>query len=149
VGIDQVVKTEVGDWAQAGILVRLQAETFNQILGTVFACTKTNCSWEMADWGGVWLYQPDVFPSSDEILTSTASFNVGQFKSATENKLIADSITRQGLGALEKWETYAARELPIIWQPTASPPAEVATTLGGVVENPTGAINPEAWYFTK
>ncbi|EQD31182.1 hypothetical protein B1B_18246, partial [mine drainage metagenome] len=49
----------------AGINLSLKSAPFSQVLSTVFAgCTfATPCSgWDLADWGGGWVYSPDYLP---------------------------------------------------------------------------------------
>lgn len=66
------------------------------------------------------------------------------------DKLINATITSSAPGAMSAYQDYAARQVPVLWQPFGSTPIEeVADNLHGVAPfNPLLFINPENWYFT-
>jgi peptide/nickel transport system substrate-binding protein len=76
----------------------------------------------LADWGGGWVYSPVYFPTGEELFETGASSNPGYYSSAETNKLIAatntDATVSGEIKALDTYENYVARQLPVVWMPT-------------------------------
>ena len=80
-----------------------------------------------------------------------APANAGGYCDKTDDVMIDQTLTSSSLPAMYSWEDYLSQQLPVEWQPNA-PLAliEVADNLRGVTPlSPTGALNPENWYFVK
>ena len=111
---------------EAGIQIALSQAPFGQVIAETFgaACTSTSpCSgWDLADWGGGWVYSPDYFPTGEELFETGASSNPGYYSNAETNKLIAatntDATVSGEIKALDTYENYVARQLPVVWMPT-------------------------------
>jgi peptide/nickel transport system substrate-binding protein len=147
--LQTTVEAEVADWVAAGIHVTLKAETFDQVLGTAAQCTSSqpDCSWEMADWGGGWIYLPDVDPTGEYQFETGAGSNSGSYSDPTNDSLIRQTITTNTSGIFDTWENYATDQLPVIWQPQTPTIVEYAKGLHGVTPfSPLLTLNPENWY---
>jgi len=120
------------------------------------ACTpqQASCSWEMANWGGGWSYSPDYYPSGETLFAAGAGSNDGSYSSSTANTLIGATLTSSGSQAqtaLDNYQNYMAKQLPVIYQPdTDVQLSEIASNLHGATpQSPYEYITPEDWYFTK
>jgi peptide/nickel transport system substrate-binding protein len=133
-----------------GINITATGETFDTVLGTAFPpCSGSSCKWEWADWGGGWVYYPDFEPTGEEIFLPSASSNAGSFNDATMNQLI--SATDYSNTTLSNYENYAAKILPVVYQPNEDYSlTESSNRLSGVAQfqNAFGLYNPEYLYFT-
>jgi peptide/nickel transport system substrate-binding protein len=144
--------SNIASWQSAGIYVTNRYMPFDFVLETAAKCTPSQpfCDWEMANWGGGWLYEPDVIPTGDQIFASAAGSNSGSYSDPENDKLIADSLTSPSNSALLTWENYLTDQAPVIWQPTASGLTEVAKNLRGATPfNTLGSLNPENWSFAS
>ncbi len=109
----------------AGIKITLSTAPFQQVIGTAFnGCTFSSpCNgWDMANWGGGWVYSPDYFPTGGEILGTGASSNAGDYSDTTNDANIKATHTAANdtaeLKALFTYEDYLAKQLPVVYMPT-------------------------------
>lgn len=152
--VKQIVQYEQSQWLKMGINVSLKAQPFDTVLG--IACQKSlspscDTSWEMANWGGGWIYAPDYLPTGEEIFASTAGSNSGFYNDPTNNALIKATTTSNSSAAMSNYENYLQKNLPVIWQPNAvNALAEIQKNLHGVTPvNALLNVTPEYWYYTK
>lgn len=147
-----VLAAEVASWSSAGINVGTTPSTFSAVLNLNSGCTGSTCPWDFADWGGGWIYTPDIYPTGEYLFQSDATqpsgFNVGWFSNAALDGLItATNLTNANLDA---FANSAATLLPVIWEPRATSIVEVQNTLQGVTPmNPLVSLNPEDWSFSS
>jgi peptide/nickel transport system substrate-binding protein len=147
--VQATVEAEAADWRVAGIDVTLHAMPFDQVLGTALPCKSTfaDCSWEMADWGGGWIYLPQVDPTGEYLFETDVGFNLGSYSDATNDSLIRQTIDTNTGGIFDTWENYATDQLPVIWQPTDPTIVETERGIHGVAPfSPLLTLNPENWY---
>jgi peptide/nickel transport system substrate-binding protein len=140
-------------WALAGIKLQLSEKSFGDVISiaaTPCVAGKT-CSWDIANWGGGWVYAPDYYPTGEEIFATGAGSNFGDYSDTTADNLIKLTNTSSSLQALYNYENYLASNLPGIWQPeTALAFNEVAKNVCGFApENPLLTWVAEDWYFCK
>jgi peptide/nickel transport system substrate-binding protein len=140
-------------WAQAGINLSLEGKAFGDVL-TVAAtpCTPGKaCPWDIANWGGGWVYSPDIYPTGEEIFASGASQNFGDYSDSHDDALIKATNTSSSLQALYNYENYLAKQIPDIWQPeTALEFNEIGKNVCGFTpQNPLFSWVAENWYFCK
>jgi len=109
------------------------------------------CPWDIANWGGGWIYSPDFYPTGEEIWATGAGSNAGQYSDPKADALIKLTNTSSSLTALYNYENYLALQLPVIWQPeTALAFNEVGKNVCGFTpENPLFSWEAENWYFCK
>jgi peptide/nickel transport system substrate-binding protein len=139
-------------YEQAGIKLNLEPKNFGTVLDAAFGppCTASTC-WDMANWGGGWIYSPDFYPTGEEIFATGAGENAGGFSDKHLDALIKATNVSSSLSALYNYENYAAKILPAIWQPeTALAFNEVGKNVCGFSpENPLFSWEAENWYFCK
>jgi peptide/nickel transport system substrate-binding protein len=152
VSFNNQIKEMAAAWAQAGIILQLEGKAFGDVISAAFGptCTAASC-WQLANWGGGWIYSPDFYPTGEEIFATGAGSNAGDFSNAKLDSLIKLTNSSSSLTALYNYENYAARELPVIWQPeTALAFNEVGKNVCGFnPENPLFSWEAENWYFCK
>jgi len=107
---------------QAGIKVILAGKSFGDVVGVALPCSSGKaCPWDIANWGGGWTYAPDYYPTGEEIFTTGAGSNSGDYSDATADKLIVDTNVSSSLSSLHTYENYLSQQLPVIWQPKGLP----------------------------
>ena len=110
--------------SKAGIGMTVTQEPFAQVIGTMDnGCTYTTpCSnWDMANWIGGWSYDPDFFPTGEEIFQTGAGSNVGDYSNPTNDANILATTTAPNASAehaaLVKYQNFLAINLPGLYQP--------------------------------
>ncbi len=139
---------------QVGITVNLSAAPFNTVITDQPHCTSSqaSCSWDMVNWGGGWEYSPDNYPTGGELFGSGPGHTgFGNYANTQANQLIAATHTAANAqAALNSYQNYMAKTLPVIYQPSAAYSiSAISNKLHGVTQNPFLDLAPETWYFTK
>jgi peptide/nickel transport system substrate-binding protein len=139
---------------QVGIEIALNQVTQTTIEQTIEPCAPSSpaCSWELGQYGTAWLFEPDHYPSGDEIFQTGALGNVNNYSDPAIDKLIAATTTTPAAGSQAALDAYADQvrlQLPDFWQPSPGTLDTVQANLHGFTPNAYGFINPEEWYFTK
>jgi peptide/nickel transport system substrate-binding protein len=139
---------------QVGIEIALKEVTPTTIASTILTCSpsQASCAWELGQYGAGWVFEPDHYPSGEEIFETGALGNVANYSNATTDRLIAATTTTPAAGAkaaLDAYQDQVRLELPNFWQPSPGTLVTVQSNLHGFVPNAYGFISPEEWYFTK
>ena len=139
---------------QVGIEISLNQVTQATIAATIEPCSSssTACSWEIGQYGTAWLFEPDHYPTGDEIFQTGALGNVNNYSDPAIDKLITATTTTSASGAQAALNAYADQarlQLPDFWQPSPGTLITVQSNLRGFSPNAYGFIDPEEWYFTK
>jgi peptide/nickel transport system substrate-binding protein len=138
---------------EAGIEISLDEATAATIAATIEPCTSTQsaCSWELGNYGSSWVFEPDHYPSGEEIFESGALGNVNNYTDPAVDKLIIATTTQatSTAAALSAYADAVRELLPDFWQPSPGSLDVVQSNLRGYVPNIYGFISPEEWYFTK
>ncbi len=139
------------DASLAGIDLKMTQKPFNTVIAEAVPCTpkQASCSWQMANWGGGWIYAPDYLPTGESLFQTGAGSNSGNYSDAQMDKLIAATTTTSGTAPIFAYSDYTAKQLPVIFQANPYTIYAVAKSLGGVVFNPLLSLNAEYWYRTK
>ncbi len=110
--------------AKAGINITIKQEPFATVIATMDdGCTySTPCSdWDIANWIGGWSYDPDFFPTGEEIFETGAGSNVGDYSNATNDANILATNTASNASAehkaLVKYQNFLAENLPGLYLP--------------------------------
>jgi peptide/nickel transport system substrate-binding protein len=145
----QEVDAEKAAWSQVGINVSLSEASFTEVYGAAVLCT-TGCAWEMQYWAG-WSFEPDFYPTGDEIFATGAESNPGDYSNAVNDQNIRMTETTTSKTAMYAYQDYLAKQLPVIWEPNASELVEVKKgfDIGSLSPNEVDGISPWDWYFTK
>jgi len=138
---------------QVGIEIALDQVTAATVTATILSCAASSaaCSWELGNYGAAWLFQPDHYPSGDEIFQTGAQGNVNNYSDPAIDKLIIATTRAPAAGAQAALDAYADQvrlQLPDFWQPSPGTLVTVSSNLRGFVPNAYDFISPEEWYFT-
>jgi peptide/nickel transport system substrate-binding protein len=139
---------------QAGIEISLDQVTSATVTATILSCSPSSaaCSWQLGNYGTAWLFEPDHYPSGDEIFQTGAQGNVNNYSDPAIDKLIGATTTATASGAQAALDAYADQvrlQLPDFWQPSPGTLITVSSNLRGFTPNAYGFISPQEWYFTK
>ncbi len=141
------------DWGREGVDVTLESLPASTFFADV--TIKNPSDWAMA-LGGGWTYEPDYYPTGGGLFMTGAPVNKGGYSNATMNRLIEDSYlpgtSAQTLAALYRYESFAAKQLPVLWMPLGASMAAHSATLHGTVAyfNPVSdLLSPNYWWFSK
>ncbi len=138
------------DASSAGITVNVSSVPPQEMVADAVQCkpAQSACSWQIINYGSAVLYS---YPSGAALFATGAGGNVGSYSSAEMDSLIQATLTSSDPKAIANYATYAAEQVPVLWQPTmATPVYEVKSDLKGVVPvSPLYSLTPENWYLTK
>ncbi|MGH7639359.1 MAG: ABC transporter substrate-binding protein [Candidatus Dormibacteria bacterium] len=108
----------------AGIDLSVRQEPFATIIGEIGdGCSpKTPCSqWEIDNWIGGWSYDPDFFPTGEEIFETGAASDVGDYSNPTNDSNIVATNTapnnNQEIKDLDTYQNFLAENLPCLFLP--------------------------------
>ncbi len=141
-----VLAVQKASWGKAGIDVTMSSASPEAVVDDAAPCVGgAGCTWELEDWGTGWTFDPDVYPSGEEIFTTGAATNDGGYASFSDDANIAQTLTTTG--ALGPYSDYLATQLPVIFEPVpAASLTEIKDDLRGVTpQNVFGALTPEDW----
>jgi peptide/nickel transport system substrate-binding protein len=140
----QALKTA---FSKAGIELNLSENPFNTVIGDAFGGTTTA---DMDNWGGGWIYAPDYLPTGESLFSTGAGSNGGAYSDPTMDANITASTTSNDVSAIYTYEDYVAKQLPVIFIPSADAQLTMAkkTLHGWSPQDPLLQIYPENWYFT-
>jgi peptide/nickel transport system substrate-binding protein len=139
------------DAAQAGVQITERQKSFDDVIGEA---TPTSKTWQVANWGGGWVYSPDYYASGESLYSTGAGSNAGSYSDPTADKLIKATTSIGASGSqssLDTYQDYIAKQVPVIFQPASATEVLVSTKLGGTVLKPNAFDNldPESWYFVS
>jgi peptide/nickel transport system substrate-binding protein len=110
--------------SKAGIGLTIKYEPFPTVIGNTFVpCTfAAPCSdWEISYWDYGWSYDPDYFPTGEEIFETGASSNGGDYSNKTNdaNILATNTAPTEAAehAALIKYQNFLAEQLPCLYLP--------------------------------
>ncbi len=110
--------------SKAGIGLTIKYEPFATVISTMDdGCTyKTPCTnWDIAYWDYGWSYDPDYFPTGEEIFETGAGSDVGDYSNPTNDANILATNTAPNSAAektaLIKYQNFLAENLPCLYLP--------------------------------
>jgi peptide/nickel transport system substrate-binding protein len=142
--LDGTLMSEIANWESLGILITHSTDTFNNVVSD---CTGAK-PFEICTWGYGWSYFPSDYPSGEALFLPGGDFNVGTYSNLQMSSLIRGSIF--GTSNLNAYADFAAKQLPVLYQPQSDPIVEVANTLRstvGLSPNPLGNFMPEYMHY--
>jgi peptide/nickel transport system substrate-binding protein len=143
--LDQTMTSEIINWESLGISITHGTDTFNNVISD---CTGAK-AFEICAWGYGWSYFPSDYPSGESLFLPGGDFNVGTYANVQMTSLIRSSI--YATTNLSAYATFAAQQLPVLYQPQANSIIEVARTLRssvGFTPNPLGDFMPEYFHYS-
>lgn len=147
--IESAVREIASNASLAGITVKLDPESFSNVVGTAFS---SDHSWQLAYWGS-WTYSPDYLPTGDVLFENSSPNNAGGYDSTENNTLITKTLqartASQFNSAMYQWQDYLAGQLPVVYQPNAAILTETINGLNIGPQNTALAITPETWYYRR
>jgi peptide/nickel transport system substrate-binding protein len=149
--LSQEMQQYKSDAAKAGIELNMKVEPFNSVIGESVPCkpSQSSCSWQISNWGGGWIYAPDFLPSGEDLFATGAGSNSGNYSDPKMDSLIKATEQQNGVQPMDKYQDYASKQLPVIFQANAYTVNAISNHVGGVNNNPLGSIVPEYWFVTK
>jgi len=149
--ISSMFQVYKSDAAQAGIRISLVGEALNAIIGESTACPMgPKCTAVQVGENDGWIYNgPGFEPTGESLFATGAATNLGSYNSPLMNNLISETHTSNSLSVFHEYATYAAQQLPYIWNPNPYQIQAVSSKLHGVTFSPFYTMLPEYWYFTK
>jgi peptide/nickel transport system substrate-binding protein len=149
--IESAVRELSSNASLAGIQVKLEAQPFGTVVGTVFPNTGGS-SWQMAYWGE-WTFAPDYLPTGDTLFESGAPNNGGAYSDPRNDAYILDTMHAHTPAlfdtAMYNWQNYLAPQLPVVYQPDAPILLETIKGLDIGVQNSALNIMPEQWSYRQ
>jgi len=141
---DAQLGLEAQAWKREGINVTLDNSKDASTIASFCLSTsgtQPNGHWSICQYGG-WVYSPGAYPSGEQFLLGGSASNSGEVNNAGLNSAIVKSITTStSLGA---YDLYAAKFLPLLFQPSALGTGEGRKSLLGIQPpNPLADFNPE------
>jgi peptide/nickel transport system substrate-binding protein len=156
---DQEMTLLTSDFSQAGIEIDLTTAPFETIVGETEPCVAGSpCGWDIGSWGVGWIYQPDYYPTGEDLWSCSGSGASvawgaadagGYCDSKAEADILATQVTND-LAPMDTYENYLTREPPDIWMPVADMQlSEINKDLNGTnPQSPVFLINPENWRWS-
>ncbi|NYD41899.1 ABC transporter substrate-binding protein [Nocardioides panaciterrulae] len=149
--LDQAMQQYKSDSSKAGIQLNLKQKPFNTVTGESVPCTpsQASCSWQLANWGGGWLYAPDYLPTGESLFATGSVANYGSYSDPKMDQLTKITTQQGGTGPLYDYQDYTAQQVPVVFQASPYTIQAVSTQVGGIVWNPIRSLTPEYWYRTQ
>ncbi len=157
--LDEEMAQLKSDYALAGININLTTAPFDTVIGNAVPCKSGSpCTWDMEFWGGGWIYAPDYYPTGDELWSCTGSgagvqyagSNSGGYCDPQAQSDIVGTETSNSVSAMNTYEDYLSKQLPVIWMPVAyAQLSEINKDLKGTgPQDPLLQIYPENWRWS-
>jgi peptide/nickel transport system substrate-binding protein len=134
-------------FSKAGLELNLSQAPFDTVITDAFGGSTTA---DMDNWGGGWVFAPDYYPTGDEIFSTGAGSNGGSYSNPTNDANTVATTTSNDPAALNTYQDFLAKDLPVIWIPSAYAQLSMVkkTLHGWDPQDPILQLNPENWYFT-
>ncbi|MGC8511223.1 MAG: ABC transporter substrate-binding protein [Acidimicrobiales bacterium] len=131
---------ESAQWSAVGIKV---TDVYRGYATVVSGC-QGDTGYDLCEWGSGWTYQPQLFPSGDQILATGGPANLGGYANAHMDALVhASMYTPTSLGP---YAAFAASQVPVLYQPVLANVLVTRSTVTssiGLAPNPYGSLTPE------
>ncbi|MHB2022897.1 MAG: ABC transporter substrate-binding protein [Mycobacteriales bacterium] len=142
------------DARAAGVVYHLVGASLANVVSSAVACVPSapSCSWQLANYGGSWLYAPDYYPSGEQLFSSGAGSNAVGYASATDDRNITLTRTAADAGkSLAAYQDYLTRQVPLLWQPEPDYALSMINVrlAGASPQNAYLNLLPENWYWTR
>ncbi|MGH3381396.1 MAG: ABC transporter substrate-binding protein, partial [Actinoallomurus sp.] len=134
------------DASKVGVTLDIHGKPFNSVIGEA---VPTNPKWQLANWGGGWIYAPDYFPSGEVLFATGAGSNSGAYSDPKMDTLIQKTQTSNDINDFYAYEDYAINQLPVVYDANEYAVSAISKHIGGVTLNPLQTWLPEFWYRTK
>ncbi len=141
------------DWTLAGIHLTITQTPEATLFAELVPCNKSTgagCSWQIANFGqpgSTPTYSPQYLPTAGMWIGSGGSNNAAGYNNPVLDRLIAATSLQPGLAPFWAEENYAAKVLPVIWEPDYYYQLSVISPKlkGALPQDPNLNIYPQAW----
>jgi peptide/nickel transport system substrate-binding protein len=157
--LDDEVQAMQAAFDSSGIQLQLSEGPPNTVLSDAYACfgkTVKTCpasSTALSLFGSpTYTYVPIYYPDGDSLFECNGSTNGGDYCNKQVDSLISKLTTETGAAAHSAFYTYQlylARQIPVLWFPTAAYQiSAISPKLGGVTaQDSTAHIYPSTWFL--
>ena len=141
------------DYTLAGIRLNISQTPEATLFAELVPCHKATgagCSWQIANFGqpgSTPTYSPQYLPTAGMWIGSGGGNNAAGYHSSELDQLIAATSLKPGLAPFWAEENYAAKQLPVIWEPNYYYQLSVISghLHGAIPQDPNLNIYPQAW----
>lgn len=149
---DNMMQEVQSSLSKIGISLSIKSEPLNSVLDHTAQCkpSQSSCSWQLSFFGtaGSWYFP--AYPSGEQIFSSTGGTNLGSYVDPAADDLITKSTTSSDPAAMQNYDAYVTKNLPVIWMPNpAYQVSAIRNSLRGVNQDPLANIQPQRWYLAK
>lgn len=136
--------------SKAGVVLDIQ-EVPDSVSVSQQCVEGAECNWDMSFFGsqGSWYYP--VYASGERLFQTDAPVNLGLYSNEEADQLIDDTQFSDDAAALDKYNSFLAEDLPVLWVP--NPVYQVSaykSSLQGVEpQDPMNLMWPEDWSWAK
>jgi peptide/nickel transport system substrate-binding protein len=124
------------DASKVGVVLSLTQGPFSTVYGGASPCEPKQpaCSWQIANFDGVGNY---TYPVGALYFSTSGALNYGHYLDAIANKLINQTITSSSPTAMQAYDAYLAKQVPMIWFPMpVNGLDEISNSMHGVIPAP-------------
>jgi peptide/nickel transport system substrate-binding protein len=142
--LDTAFNLEISSWASIGLQFTHATDSLNNVISD---CSGAS-GYEICSTGQGWTYAPNYLPSGENLFVPNGAFNVGSYSDPKMTSLI--NASTYGTANLTQYATYAAQQLPVLYQPQQGTAVEVIRTLKstiGFTPSPLGNFMPEYYHY--
>lgn len=141
-----LIAAEITEWAAAGISVTDDVDSSSTILSACVGSVDQLCIP-----GRLYDFDPDGYPTGEDLFTPNGTVNWGDVHDATLNSLV-DATVNSPSTNLHAYATYAAQNFPDLYQPDWVHITEISTSLvaspnssvpNPLAQDPIGDLAPE------
>ncbi len=144
--LDGTLMSEIANWESLGILITHSTDTFNNVVSD---CTGAKPFGDLHRVATAGPTSPATIPSGEALFLPGGDFQRGHLLQRLQmSSLIRGSIF--GTSNLNAYADFAAKQLPVLYQPQSDSIVEVANTLRstvGLSPNPLGNFMPEYMHY--
>jgi len=134
-------------FAQAGIQLTAEPETFDDLLADTVPCkaTQASCKWTFLYLGG-WLFNGPGFEPTGEPLYETGSpNNSGSYSNPEMDTLINETHTSGSMTVFHNYANYTATQVPALWMPWNTSIDAISKDLHNAYWSPFLTWYPQYW----
>jgi peptide/nickel transport system substrate-binding protein len=134
-------------FAQAGIQLTAQPETFDDLLADTVPCkaSQASCKWTFLYLGG-WLFNgPGFEPTGEPLYESGSPNNSGSYSNPEMDTLINETHTSASMTVFHNYANYTATQVPALWLPWNTSIDAISNDLHNAKWSPFLTWYPQYW----
>jgi len=134
-------------FAQAGIQLTAEPETFDDLLAETVPCkpTAASCKWTFL-YLGEWLFNgPGFEPTGEPLYETGAPNNSGSYSNPEMDTLINETHTSASMTVFHTYANYTATQIPSLWMPLNTSIDAISNDLHNAYWSPFLTWFPQYW----